>query len=294
MENNIQKYESFIAVAENGSFTKAAQITGYAQSSVSKMIADLETELGITLMERSRAGVVLTSEGEAMLPSIRELLASFRKVEDEAAALSGAITGTIRIGTFSSVATYWIPGIIAAFQKDYPGIRYELLLGDYHEIEGWIADGRVDCGFLCLPVREEFETIYLEKDEYTVVLPVGHPLAGKERIEPEDLNNQSFLLLENGNSRTEVSRFLDEYHLRPDIRFRTWNDYAILSMAEKGLGIGILPRLILRRNPFHVETRKLTVPFYREIGLSMKKKSTAPAAVKKFVQYLKFRNEPPC
>lgn len=150
MDNNLQKYQAFVTTVDCRSFTKAAEILGYAQSSVSKMIADLELEWNIVLLERSRAGVQPTSDGLAMLPLARELLNSYRKVQEQAASLSGITTGLIRIGTFSSVATHWIPPIIRRFQADYPGVRYELLLGDYDEIEQWIFEGRVDCGFLAL------------------------------------------------------------------------------------------------------------------------------------------------
>jgi len=289
MDSNLQKYRAFVTTVDCGSFTKAAEVLDYAQSSVSKMIADLEAEWNVNLLERSRAGVQLTSDGVAMLPYARELLDSYRKVQEQAAALSGVTTGLIRIGTFSSVATHWIPDIIRHFQADYPGIRYELLLGDYSEIEHWIFDGRVDCGFLRLPSNEEFEAISLERDEYVAVLPKGHTLTEKELLRYEDLVGQPFMLLEHGG-KTEVSEMLEKHQIKPDIRFTTWDDYAILSMVESGLGIGVLPRLILRRIPYQVEIRSFSEPFYRDIGLALRSSSSASAAVKKFIQYLKYRN----
>ncbi len=154
----------------------------------SKMIADLEGEWNIVLLERSRSGVQPTSDGLAMLPYARNLLNSYQKVQEQAASLSGITTGLIRIGTFSSVAAHWLPTIIQKFQKDYPGIRYEFLLGDYEEIEQWIFEGRVDCGFLRLPTKPEYETISLAVDEYVAVLPVGHPLTSKDMLCPQDIN----------------------------------------------------------------------------------------------------------
>ena len=289
MDNNLQKYQAFITTVDCGSFTKAAGVLGYAQSSVSKMIADLEAEWGIALLERSRTGVQLTSDGLAMLPYARELLNSYHKVQEQAASLSGIITGLIRIGTFSSVATHWLPAIIKRFQQDYPGIRYEFLLGDYTEIEQWIFDGRVDCGFLRLPTKPEYETISLAKDEYVAVLPVGHPLAEKDVIDPRDLNGRPFLLLEHGG-KTEVSELLEQHAVSPDIRFSTWDDYAVMSMVESGLGIGVLPRLILQRIPYRVEVRSFSDPFYREIGFVMRNSHAASAAVKKLTEYLKYRD----
>ena len=289
MDSNLQKYQAFLTTVDCGSFTKAAEILGNAQSSVSKMIADLESEWKVVLLERSRAGVQLTSDGTAMLPYARELLNSYRKVQEQAASLSGVATGLIRIGTFSSVAAHWMPSIIQRFQSDYPGIRYELLLGDYGEIEQWIFEGRVDCGFLRLPTREEYETVSLGKDEYVAVLPVGHPLAQKDAINPNDLDGQPFMLLEHGG-KTEVSELLEKHRVTPDVRFTTWDDYAILSMVESGLGIGVLPRLILRRIPYRVEIRSFSEPFFREIALAMKRGGTSSVAVQRFVQYLKYRD----
>ena len=187
-----------------------------------------------------------------------------------------------------SVAAHWIPAIIRRFQSDYPGIRYELLLGDYDEIERWIFEGRVDCGFLRLPTKPEYAAIPLERDEYVAVLPADHPLTKKDVLNPRDLDDQPFMLLEHGG-KTEVSELLEEHQEKPDIRFTTWGDYAILSMVESGLGIGVLPGLILRRIPYKVEIRSFSEPFYLEIGLAMKGGGTTSAAVHRFIQYLKYR-----
>lgn len=286
MDQNLQKYQAFVTSVDCGSFTKAADILGYAQSSVSKMIADLETEWKVILLERSRAGIQLTSDGMAMLPYARELLNSYHKVQEQAASLSGMKTGFIRIGTIASVAEHWIPSIIQKFQSDYPGIRYELLLGDYGEIEQWINEGRVDCGFLRLPTKAEYESVSIEKDEYVAVLPGDHPLTKKEVLSPHDVDGQPFMLLEHGG-KTEVSEFLEGHRLKPDIRFTTWDDYAILSMVESGLGISILPRLILRRIPYQVEIRSFSVPFFRDLGLAIKKGGTTSVAVRQFVRGIK-------
>lgn len=290
MDGNIQKYQALIKTVEYGSFTKAAEVLGYTQSSVSKMIADLEQEWHVNLLERSRAGVQLTSDGMALLPFAQALADDYRRMQDEVAELNGLQQGLIRIGTFSSVATHWIPRIIQAFQNDYPGIQYELLLGDYAEIEEWLSEGRIECGFLRLPTRSNFETIFLEKDELAAVLPKNHRLSKKEKLKPADLQDEPFMLLEHGG-KTEVSEFLEQNKVMPDIRFTTWDDYAIMSMVESGLGIGILPRLILKRIPYDVEIRSFTKPFYREIALAMRNQKTASTAVKRFVQYLKYRNE---
>lgn len=288
MENPLLKYLAFVRTVERGSFTKAAEDLHYAQSSVSKMIADLESEWGMTLLERSKSGVCLTSAGEQLLPYLRKALCGYDELEGQILRMQGLETGTVHIGTFSSVAINWLPNIFSKLRRDYPGIGYEMLLGDYDEVERWIADGRVDCGFLRLPTEGKFDTIPLTQDEYKVILPVGHPLAEKETIGINDLNNQPFLLLEHGG-KTEVTELLNACHVTPDIRFTTWEDFAIMAMAEKGLGIGILPDLILRRVPYRIKIRSLAEPYYRSVGLAMKDSDHLTPAVRKFIEYLPFR-----
>ena len=198
MDNNLLKYMAFVKTVDTGSFTKAAKSLNYAQSSISKMIADLEKEWGISLLERNKKGVSLTSTGKQILPYARKILSDFEEMQQKVDAINGIQTGIVRIGTFSSVAINWLPDIFAKFQQNYPGIDYEMMLGDYDEVEKWIEEGRVDCGFLRLPADGNFDVISLKKDEYKAVLPVNHPLAKKELLDYEDLNEQPFLLLEHG------------------------------------------------------------------------------------------------
>ena len=279
---------AFIKTVETGSFTKAATELNYAQSSVSKMIADLEKEWGMTLLERNRNGVQVTSSGEQVLPYARRLIDDYRKLEAQVDAMNGLETGRIRIGPFARVAIHWLPNIIAEFQKEYPGIEYELLMGDYEEVENWILEGRVDCGFLRLPVRTGLNTIALKQDEYLVVLPEEHPLARKKRVRIQDLEGQPFMLLEQGG-RTEVTDLLERYQVHPQIRFTTWEDYAIMAMVEKGLGIGILPQMILQKLSYRIEVRSLEKPYYREIGFAVRDDRQMSPVTAKFLEYLKYR-----
>ena len=104
-----------------------------------------------------------------------------------------------------------------------------------------------------------------------------------------DLESEWGLTLLEHGGKTEVSEYLERHKLHPDIRFTTWDDYAILSMVEGGLGIGILPRLILRRIPYQVEIRSLEDTPFREIAFAVRGGRTASAAVKRFTEYLKYR-----
>ena len=288
MDMNLQKYLSFVKTVEYGSFTKAAEILNYTQSGISRMIADLEKEWGVTLLERSKNGVKPTSDGVKLLPYAQNLCTDFDKLKMQVDELNGLQSGLIRIGTFSSVATHWLPNIIKEFQKDYPNIDYELLLGDYTEIEKWIHTGRVDCGFLRLPTQPEFETIFLEEDKLMAIIPENHPLKDCDLFPVNALCKEPFMLLEKG-AKAEISEIFERNNLTPNVKFTTWDDYAVMSMVESGLGIAILPELILKRVPYRIIAKELDVPACRNIGLALRDKKTVSLAMKRFIDYLQYR-----
>ncbi|YCI74955.1 LysR family transcriptional regulator [Bacillus sp. R1-10] len=286
---NIQKYMAFVKAAEFGSFTKAAEALDYTQSGISRMINDLETEWGVFLFERGRAGISLTSDGLKLLPQLKRICNEHEILMTQIEDLHDMQSGMIRIGTFSSVATHWLPNIIRIFKKDYPKIDFELLLGDYTEIESWILNGRVDFGFVRLPSKTELETTFLEQDRLLVVIPQNHPLANREKFPINDLLNSPFMLLEKG-AKAEISEIFEKHHISPQVNFTTWDDYAIMSMVENGLGISILPELILQRIPHKIIAKELEVPAFRTIGIAMREQKSLSLASKRFLEYLSYRN----
>ena len=288
---NIQKYLAFLKTVEFGSFTKAARALNYTQSAISHMISDLESDWGLALLERDRSGVRITSGGLRLLPLIREICDGQRRLQGEVDEMHSLGSGLIRIGTFSSVATHWLPNMITTFQRDYPNMDFEFLQGDYDEIETWILDGRVDCGFVRLPGKAGLENIFLEQDRLMAIIPENHPLAACDRFPLPALLDDPFMLLEKG-SRDEISKIFDRHGLTPKIHFITWDDYAIMAMVEKGLGISILPELILRRTPYRILAKELEIPAYRRIGFAVRDFRQITPAVKRFMDYLKYRDDP--
>ena len=285
---NLQKYLALLKTVEYKSFTKAAAELKCSQSGMSRMIGDLEHEWGVNLLARSRAGVYLTAEGQKLLPYVRAVYQQCERLQTQVDELNGLQSGLIRIGTFSSVATHWLPNIIREFQKNYPNIEYEFLLGDYDEIENWILDGRVDCGFLRLPVSQELETLLLARDKHLVIMPEGHPLANCERFPLAALADYPFMLQQSGEC-SDVTEILAQHKIRPKVHLSTWDDYVIMSMVENGLGISILPQLILERVPYRLVCKDLEVPAWRDIVFCVHSREQAPLAVKKFMEYLDFR-----
>ena len=289
MDTNIQKYMAFIKTVECGSFTRAAQSLCYSQSGVSRMILDLESEWGLSLLERNKSGVKLTSDGMKLLPYARRVCEEYNRLQAQVDELKGMQSGLIRIGTFSSVATHWLPRIIKAFQRDYPNIEYELIMGNYEEIEKWIIEGRVDCGFLRLPSLPELDCIFLEEDELLAVVSEDHPMANEEFFPISALADYPFMMLNEGNN-SDVEKLIRRYKLPMQIRCTTWDDYAIMAMAELGLGISVLPRLILQRAPYRIVAKRLEIPEYRKIAVALRDRKSSSLAVERFLDYLDFRS----
>lgn len=225
------------------------------------------------------------------MPHARALCTEYTRLSAEVDALHGLQSGHIRIGTFSSVATHWLPYILRAFSHDYPGIDYELLLGDYCEVEDWLTSGWVDCGFVRLPTRPEFTTIFLQRDDLAAVLPADHPLAAGETCSVQALGAEPFILLDKAGNH-EVAEALARCGVAPDVRFTTWDDYAIMAMVECGLGVSLLPELILRRVPYRIAIRKLDTPLCRDLALALPGQAHISAATRQFLRYLDRRDAP--
>ncbi len=279
----VNKYEAFLKAVELGSLTRAAVELGVTQSAVSHMIGALEEELGFSLLKRGRSGARATAEGERVLPAIRGMLNSREQLEQTAAAIRGLDCGTVRIGTFTSVAVHWLPGMIKRFQADYPNVELKLMNGDYHDVEQWLADGSCDLGFIALPTKQRGKVTALLEDRLLAVVPKDHRLASLPRFPIKEVEHEPFIsLLE--TSDHDARRALDAAGVTPNIRYTTKDDYAIIAMVEQGLGVSIMPELLLSGRNDNVRIMELTPPASRVIGLCLPDADRAGPATTRFAQ----------
>jgi len=282
---SVKKFLTLQKVVETGSLTKAAEELDCTQSAVSYVISSLEEELGIPLLERSRQGVRLTDAGERIMPAVRGLLSSYEQICQITASLRGMDSGTVRIGTFTSVAVHWLPGIIKDFQEKYPNVSFALNNGDYYDVEQWLAEGSIDLGFVALPSDISAECIPLAEDRLMAVLPKDHPLAGASVFPVTEAKGQPFIsLLESSDS--DARRALQAAGVRPDVKFTTKDDYAIIAMVENGLGISILPELLLEGHRENVSVLPLSPPSKRVIALAFSDKQKAGPATQSFANHI--------
>ena len=209
--------------------------------------------------------------------------------------LAGLSPALFEIGTFFKASATAIGLTLNHFNKGVSKVKavpydieYELRLGNYSEIEEWILEGEVDCGFIRLPSQSQLDTLYLEPDPLLAVLPKGHPMAGCQKFPITAFCQEPFILLERANN-TEIADIFSQYSLKPQTRITTWDDYAIMSMVENGLGISMLHQLILKRTPYHIVTKELDVPASRNICFAVRNRKTASLAVRRFLEYLEYR-----
>jgi DNA-binding transcriptional LysR family regulator len=278
---SLVKYEILNKVAELQSFTKAADATALTQSAVSHAITNLESEFGFPLVNRNRAGITLTTEGETMLLAIRKVLQENEKVHQEAASLLGLAKGTIKIGIFKSVSTKWLPEIIRLMEKNYPEIQIQLKEGDYLEIEQWLLSGEIDCGFINITHSSQFHIISLKKDRLLCVVSNQSALYHQQTVSFEDLEKEPFIMPTYGGYH-DIKQLFEEHGIQPDIRFELMDESAILSMVTHHLGISILPEMLLDSIPQELRAIPFQVDSYRSIGLATRY-HLSPAA-KKFAE----------
>lgn len=289
MDSALVKYRAFLTASRLGSFTKAGDALGYSQSGISRMIADLERDWGVKLLERDRGGVRLTSEGHELAPAVQAVIDEHGRLQARLDAMSGLERGLIRIGTVTSIATHWLPSIIKRFREDYPNIDYEITTRGYSEVERMIADGEVDCGFVRLPTRPAFDTIYLGRDELKVVMAPNHPMAEVDRFPIRALGDYPFMTIDKEGD-SDIAGMLEEHGVKIQSNLTTWDDYAVFAMVEKGLGISVQPSLILSRIPFNIVMKSFEEPQYRELALAFRNRDAIPLAASRFVDYLGYRN----
>lgn len=283
----MNRYRAVVKIVETGGFTRAAEELGYTQSAISQMVRSLEEELDTVLFVRSKKGVSLTPDGAELLPYIKNIYHSHRELMEKRSEMEGIQDATIRIGTFASVSCHWLPGLIKSFKEKYPSVSFKLYQGDYTAIEQLVKDGSVDFGLINPQAVADMElkTIPLKRDPMLAVLPLSHPLAEKKKIVLKELAAEPFILLEEG-SLNEPMECFREQGIKPNIQYIVHDDYTIMAMVEKGLGVGILSELILNRVDYKNAVRETIPPLSRTIGAVFKDKKILPAASRHFLDFL--------
>jgi len=280
---NFSQLHCFVAVAETGSFTEAAYSIDLTQSAVSHALSALESELGVTLLERNNKGVVaLTNVGQKLLPHVRALLAQAETIQQEAQAARGLTKGKLRLGSIPSVSPHLLAGVLTHFQRQYPDIDVTLFEGTLQEMYEWINTSMIDVGFVHHPAKG-VESTRLVTDELLVVVAEGHHLHARTSVTINELREESLIMPRTG---CELPEIFDQKRGKrgPSIRYQASEGATILAKVCEGLGITILPRLLFPEKLEGIAGIPLDPPRQVQIGLAVQSADSASPGALLFVQ----------
>jgi DNA-binding transcriptional LysR family regulator len=279
--------EIFVLVAELGGFTAAGDKLGISQSAVSHALKQLETEWGVTLLSRDKTGIDVTSVGKSLLVRVRELLAVSEAIHQEVSAVRGLNRGVLRIGSFGlSSSLLFLPRILDQYRYSHPEIEIFVDEGPNDAVTQWIAERRVDVGFVVLP-DERFDTQPLVEDQLVAVVPASHPLARQKSVNLSDLCHSSFIMTAAG-STAEIEKLFASAGLRPNVKHRYSQIITVIKMVESGAGVSIASGLALSDQvmamcPGAVK-KPLSPAAKRSIGLAVPSLKHASPAVHAFLK----------
>ena len=278
----IMQYKAFVEAAKTGSLTAAANAMSYSQPGVSRLIHMLEKECGFPLFYRSKQGVVLSENGRHIFDLCQDILMRQNALENTIQQINGAVIGTLRIGSYLSVLTNWMPEILRKLAEDYPQLKIQLTEGNREAQLELLEDNAIDIAILSSSAPGSYEFIPLYKDPAVVVLPRGHDLCTKEMISNIDLLD--YPLLAPPEPHTEVLKnVMGELFVQTKRIYTVKSDHTVIKMVESGLGIGVVGRMVVRHSD-DVEIRRLEKPYFRRIGLVIPKWRTSSPALKVFVR----------
>ena len=281
-----KKYRALEQAVALGSLTKASELLGYTQSAVTQMIKALEAEIGFPVLFKNHRGVQLTSDGQKIMPAIRALLSSEEALQQEIDFIRHVERGNLRIGAFLSCSIHWLPEIVRTFQQDYPLIQIDILEAGDDELDNQLAEGRIDLAFSSQHGQTSLDFIPLADDPIAAIVPQNHKFYDRASIRLQELNDQPFILPEKSFDR-DIYRILHENNIQPDIKFASQNGLTVISMVDNGLGVSLLPMLILKNYTGRSHIIPLDPSQSRKLGILVKSTAQISPAMKAFIQCAK-------
>jgi DNA-binding transcriptional LysR family regulator len=278
------------ALAQEGSFGRAATRLGYTQSAISQQIAALERAVGERLVERPGGPrpVTLTEAGRLLLAHADAIVARLKAAQADMAALSEGAAGALRVGTFQSVGARVLPAVMARFNADWPDIEIQLKESAHDdELATWVERGELDLAFVMLPIDSEpLETTQLLRDPYVLVVQPGSPLAHRDRPPTlREIAGERLIGYRDCRSSDMVEAQLRASGVEPNFVFRSDDNGTIQGLAGAGVGIALMPRLTVEPGDEKtriVELGSRMVP--RLIGIAMHRDRYQSPAARAFAE----------
>ncbi|RUM23570.1 LysR family transcriptional regulator [Rhizobium vallis] len=290
MAFTLRQIQYFVAVAEQGSVTRAAQNLSISQSSVTEALKELETDLGVELFERHPRGLTITHNGHQFLRHATKILASVSDARTSFSGQQSALSGTLNIGVTSLVAGYVLSDLLARYRRACPGIEVSAIEDNGGYLEHLLVGGELDVAVMVisnLRDRMALQAEILETSPYRLWLPMGHPLVSADIISVADIAREPLIMLTVDEIEENTGKLLSALGARPHVAFRTRSVEAVRSLVATGAGVALLPDLVYR--PWSLEGDRIesrdvsgSLPVV-QVGMVWRKGSSLPQAARDFV-----------
>jgi len=249
MAFTIRQLQFFVAVAEQGTVSGAAQALSISQSSVTEAIKELEADLGVTLFDRHSRGLTITHKGHQFLRHATKILADVSDARRTFAGADSARSGSLHLGVTSLVAGYVLSDLLARYRRAFPAVELTAIEDNGDYLEHLLIGGELDVAVMVisnLRDRMALQAEIIEVSPYRLWLPIGHRLAGEDIIGLTDLASEPLIMLTIDEIEENTGKLLTALGRRPHVAFRTRSVEAVRSLVATGAGIALLPDLVYR------------------------------------------------
>jgi DNA-binding transcriptional LysR family regulator len=261
---NVARLRVLKEVAYKGSISGAAESLSYSQSAVSQQIATLESEAGMTLLERHPRGVSLTAAGQTLVGHADGILARLEAAESALSLIAGLRSGRLRMASFPTAGATLMPLAIATFRASYPEVELTLAEGEPEEIVPRLAAGELDLALLFefageTPLREGMTRVELLEDPMYLALPRDHRLAERARLRLADLREEAWVQTSRSSPcARHVVRSCHAAGFEPNVSFESDDYQTVQGLVAAGVGVALIPELALSVERDDVTIRALS------------------------------------
>jgi len=259
----------FLAVCEELNFTRAAERCNVAQPSLTRAIKLLEEELGGVLFHRERANTHLSELGRMVRPHVQQVYDQAQEAKRQALDFKKLKRTILKVGVMCTIPPGQLVDLICGVQSRHPGIELEIIDSSARVLEERLVGGELEIAIYCPPLNRSDERLHympLFREQFLVVLPVGHPLAERNAIRARDLNGIRYLNRINCEFTGYAGPEWQERGLDYEMAYRSERDDWILAMIASGLGFGFMPESCVQ-HPMVVGRPMIEPEFWREVSL---------------------------
>lgn len=244
-----QQLRYMVALARNGSFSKASKEMYVSQPALSQQIKKLETELDTILFERMSKGVKLTSAGKQFLPEAIKTLESLRNAKKSVETNDiDQLSGELRIGIIPTIAPYFLPDMMNYFHRTCPDLTLYIEEQQTEDLLNLLKMGKIDHLFISPPIAEgNFEKELIGTEPFYLAVGKNESMASRSRVPITEIDQAPMLLLEEGHClRDQSVSFCEREDVQPDVVFQGSSLHSILNLVETGFGVTFVPQMVLR------------------------------------------------